>query len=221
MPLYVDPLGNNYGTIRISVFSYNNGDLLDSYDLFVLPYASIEQPIVPPAAFNVDGSVVYFPYETSAGISEVIACVTSAAPCMGANRKWTSSALPSRISQVYPFANNSRLAVVGPQKTFFLDAATGKVINPTKPVIPTGALVTRYIQVGAGTDLYLLNGSSQGGLPTEVVAVDTAEKGEVFRFEAASGSLMVGVDDDGQSWMRVNKQLVKPLSLTSYRQVHP
>ncbi len=51
--------------------------------------------------------------------------------------------------------------------------------------------------------------------------VDDPSKGELVRFETGESSLMVGVADDGQSWLRLGSKLVKPLTLQQYRQVRP
>jgi len=221
VPEFLLNLGDERAYINIEAIDYGNGNTLNSYTLFEMAFTGIERPFVPPAAFNADATQVYIPVESAPGSSFINACVsapsTATAWCTGTNRKWKSANVSSRIVALVPFANNSKLAAIGPQKTFFLDAATGAVLNGANPIVTTGALVTQWIQVGKARDLYLLNGASSGGSPLEIIAVDTPETGEVFRFQTGTGRVMAGTDDEGQVWMGVGKQLVKPLSLTQYR----
>jgi hypothetical protein len=55
-------------------------------------------------------------------------------------------------------------------------------------------------------------------MPQEIVAVDTAEQGELFRYEVSS-SLSCSVDDSGQLWMRLGNNLVQTLPLFQYRAI--
>lgn len=50
--------------------------------------------------------------------------------------------------------------------------------------------------------------------------MDSAEKGELFRYEVSS-SLSCSVDDSGRLWMRVGNNLVQALQLSEYRAVKP
>ena len=85
---------------------------------------------------------------------------------------------------------------------------------------PEGALYTTGVQPGQGRDFYFLNGSgAAGSLPVELVAVDAPENGELLRFSTNGSSLMAGVDESGQLWLRVGPNLVRPLPLIEYAEV--
>jgi hypothetical protein len=219
IPVFQPALGDPTGMLKTEVISFQTGlPVGPGFPLFVITGSGSQRPAVPPGILSPDGQIIYFPVETTPGSSYIIAC--SATPASGdcpANQKWKTENMSSRIVTLIPFAQGSRLAAIGPQKTFFLEAATGKILNKDNPVSATGNLVTRFLQVGNARDLYLLTGSPSGGYPVEVIAVDSAETGEAYRFQTGTGRVMVGVDSDGQAWLGIGKQLVKPLSLTQYR----
>jgi hypothetical protein len=113
--------------------------------------------------------------------------------------------------------------VIGAQKTYFLNEATGQVRNfEGLPVTAAGALFAHSVQPGNANDFYILNGPA-GGYPTEIVALDSPDWGELWRYELASGgelpqtALYLAVDEAGQAWVRSGGKQVKPFTLAQYR----
>ncbi|RKH12834.1 hypothetical protein D7X74_23025 [Corallococcus sp. CA047B] len=115
------------------------------------------------------------------------------------------------------------MAAIGLQRVWFLNADTGAIVNKDgKSVDASGTLQVVQVQLGRATspEFYLLNGSGPGELPLEIVAVDSGEKGELFRYEVSS-SLSCSVDNDNRLWMRTGNSLVQTLPLADYRKVRP
>lgn len=185
---------------------------------------------IPPAAFNTDGSLLYVALAGNNNLSEVLACSTAANGCEEESLRWKSPYLPGPVVALIPYANGGRVAAVAPQFTWFINSISGLVMNKNLTSLsPEGALVTLQVQPGAGAfpeAFYLLNGPPrQEGLPTpqplEIVGVDSAEKGELIRYQVTAGSLSSAVDYSGTLWLRINEKLVRPLSPAEYRQVRP
>ncbi|MCL2626824.1 MAG: hypothetical protein FWD46_08460 [Cystobacterineae bacterium] len=123
----------------------------------------------------------------------------------------------------------------------FLDTTQGRETLPLgKPLTVSGKLyVTEHIHgpQGSGDSLILLNSPffSPGdlfskwlfgenfGWPTEAIAIDSPEKGELWRFSyGGSGdqplnAIAVAIDEGGQMWMRRGAELVQLLPQTTYR----
>jgi hypothetical protein len=186
----------------------------------------------PPATFNADGTVLYLAIEGLNQLTQVYACAPLANNCDGANQRWVSPVLAGSIVATVPYANGGRLAVIAPQKMWFLDANTGAVINKggaDQPFTTQGALITLQVQPGGGPyphAFYILNGPAfQEGLPTpmpvEIVGTDTADKGVLYRYQISSGTLAAAVDATGTLWLRVGRKLARPLTPPEYRQVRP
>ncbi|MBJ6764026.1 hypothetical protein JGU66_24905 [Myxococcaceae bacterium JPH2] len=183
---------------------------------------------VPTVAFSPDGAVAYIGFVQANNQSKVMACITSQDGCAGTNQKWTRGTLPGTISALIPYAAGTRLAVISAQRVWFLDTASGTIKNKGGlSVDASGSLRILQVQTSRSTssEFYLLNGPARSAtgpatLPVEIVGVDSAELGEVFRYEVAS-SLAASVDDDGRLWIRVGNKLVQALKLSQYRQVHP
>jgi hypothetical protein len=187
-----------------------------------ISYGFLNSPPAIPTSYSADGSIIYFPYQTSTTASTVLACSTSQNNCSGAPaQKWQAS-FQNIVELALPFATGgSQIAALAPQSAWFLNATTGVLVNAGgNPIIPTGALVTTSVQPGLAKDIYLLNGNG-ASLPTEIVAVDDPSLGEVFRYDMPTGTLTAAVDEAGQPWLRLGPNLVKPLPLSQYRQVHP
>jgi hypothetical protein len=195
----------------------------------VLQVAS-ENPIpseAPPTVFSPDGSLVFIASPSSLG-STVLACPSQANDCASAP-VWKTT-LNAPIVAMVPYAAGTRLAAIASQKVWFLDASTGAITNKdSAPLSPEGGLVVLQVQSGAppaAQAFYLLNGPPpQDNLPTpqalEIVATDDPAKGELYRYQVNAGSLSVAMDDAGTLWMRVNGDLVRPLTPAEYRQVKP
>ncbi|RKI48555.1 hypothetical protein D7X55_36245 [Corallococcus sp. AB049A] len=178
----------------------------------------------PVTAFSADGSTLYVAYLLANNQSTIQACSTDLEGCEGAALKWRSDVFPVPMNFLMPFHAGSKLAAIGTQRVWFLDATNGLVTNKGgTSVDASGQLRIAQVQLGQPTtsEFYLLNAPNvNGALPVEIVAVDSSEKGEVFRYEVSS-SLSCSVDDGGRLWMRVGKNLVQTLPLSQYRKVRP
>ena len=196
-----------------------------------LSFSQMTLPRLPTAAFNADGTVLYVTLEGAAQLTQVFACGARANGCEGAAQRWSQvPVLDAAILALVPYANGGRMAAIGAQKTWFLDTSTGNVVNKGKqPISTQSALVTLQVQPGGGPypqSFYILNGPvPTAGLPTpipvEIVGLDSAENGSLYRYQINSGTLAAAVDDSGTLWLRVGRKLVRPLTVTQYRQVRP
>ncbi len=186
--------------------------------------------VTAPVAFNTDGSLLYVAIPRLNEQSELVACATRASGCEGTAQRWASAPLPGHVVALIPYANGSRIAAIAPQKTWFLEASTGAVVNKgQQPLLTEGGLVTLQVQPGSGPyphAFYLLNGPpAQEGLPApvpvEIVGTDSADRGLLFRYQITNGSMSAAVDSEGTLWLRVGPKLVRPLTPPEYRQVRP
>ncbi|GMU01942.1 hypothetical protein KH5H1_60620 [Corallococcus caeni] len=178
----------------------------------------------PPVSLSPDGGTVFLALSFANNQSRVQACSTEVPGCEGSALKWMSVTLPVPLNFLLPFSAGSKLAAIGTQRVWFLNTGNGLVANKGGvSVDASGQLRIRQVQLGLPTspEFYLLNGPDAAGtLPVEIVAVDSAEKGELFRYEVSS-SLSCSVDDSGRLWMRVGNNLVQALPLSDYRAVKP
>lgn len=229
----------NTGDVVVYSFDFDSGALVNGVGSSGPPIilhqtfsTQVNEPIMPLGTFNAGGSLLFMPVLSldSSNIvhSTVLACST-AGDCDGASlsRKWTSELFDGEVNQVVPFSAGNALVAFGPYHAWFLSAQTGVVTNLAHvDVAPTGGLKVLGVQPGVKSELYLLNGpviENKTTYPTEVVAVDRPETGEVYRFTFGSGlapstGITMGVDDTGQAWFRVGADLVKPLLIEEYRQ---
>ncbi len=223
VPMWVDNLGTQTAALWMQRLSYASGGSVGAVELKSFQYGVGDIPNIPPVAFSADASIAYFALKTHPTASTVFACATNAAQagCTGSDLKWQKGPLPGHVLLTVPYFGRSIVAAVAPQHTWFLSAANGDVLNKGgEPIQPEGALVTMGVQPGHGKDFYILSGSGQPGtLPTEIIAVDAPEFGQLFRYSLHGGNLMAGVDDSGQLWMRVNTELVRTLPLAEYQLV--
>jgi len=207
-------------SLNVEKFDYTNpAGATTKYQLALLPPYDPVHPSYPVVAFHPDGSTLYYGVALSNGQAQVLACSTQGPGCSGATLRWTSPSFAESPLLLLPYASGARLAVVTAHHVYFIRTDTGLAANPNA-INPTGALVANGVQPGNGNDIYLLFGQSQTGLPLEIVGLDSAESGEVFRYGLLAGSVTVAIADDGQPWLRVGPKLVRPLPLSTYRQVH-
>lgn len=218
-----EPIGNpNVGEVVVDRFDYRNGNRLAQYVMRQIAFGLGNSAPRPIARLNANGSVVYFPLQVTSVTSQVVACATRTPGCSNlpgsdgqpAGLLWESEVLPAPLLIAHPYASDSRLAAIGATAAWFLNAQTGAVVRSSQPLRPAGALVFLAFQEGRAKDFYLLSGSSR---PTELIALENAEGGELIRFGLANGSLSVAVGDDGHPWFRVNNDLLKPHRLVEYR----
>ncbi|MDY7229453.1 hypothetical protein [Hyalangium rubrum] len=231
-----DNTPGNDTAIVVSLVDYgdqnpNTGGLeTQTYLMTRLTAAELAADIVPPATFNADGSLLYLALPGANNLTQVIACATQGNGCEGTAQRWASQYLPGQVVATVPFANGSRLAAIAPQKVWILNASNGAIMNKDQaPLSPEGALLILQVQPGAGNfpqAFYLLAGPiPQDGLPApqplEIIGTDTAEKGELFRYQVNAGSIASAVDSAGALWLRIGANLVRPLTPSEYRQVRP
>lgn len=212
------PVGATSGTVTVQRLDYvHGGRVAGQYDIKVVPYGFGDAPPRPPVTFSADGSIIYVPNQLAVGQTEVLACSTAGNDCTGPTFKWRSGTLSGDVLLLLPYASGSRVAAVTPQHVYFLRANDGVTVSS---VDPDGALVANGVQPGLGRDFFALFGDNKAGAPAlEIVGLDSAENGELFRYQLLGGSLTAAVADDGQLWMRIGNNLVKPMPLPEYRLV--
>ncbi|WP_309888700.1 hypothetical protein [Archangium sp.] len=230
----VVPLGIGFGEsstsgqIQVRTLDYATGQWLGEPSV-VDTLSNINPGAVPPVAFNASGTQLFITVQTGTGANLKACAISGGTPgCDGANLKWrTATPLQGSMVALVPYANGSRVAAVAAYHTWFLDAATGQVVNKGGlSISPTGALVPRQVLVGAASVFYLFNSALPQAqvpvpAPVEIVATDLAERGELFRYVIPGSSLSGSTDDAGTLWLRVGRKLVRPLTAEQYRQVRP
>jgi hypothetical protein len=217
------------GAVIMSTVDYGTGNKTSTFLVKQVPTPDVAS-VRPPVSFNADGSLLYIAVEGANQLTTVFACATLGNECIQASERWVSPVIPGRILALVPYANGGRLAVISARATWVLDSSTGVVINKNQqPLTSEGALITLQVQPGGGPyphSFYLLNGPvPTEGLPTpmpvEIVATDTADKGELYRYQVNASSMAAAVDSTGTLWLRVGRRLVRPLTPPEYRQVRP
>ncbi|HZN96093.1 MAG TPA: hypothetical protein VFB81_25430, partial [Myxococcales bacterium] len=131
-----------------------------------------------------------------------------------------SAPIPGIIAVAYPYAKYSRIAAVTSTATYFINADTGQTVgSPTNGVVTAGGqMVTLAFQLGAGREFFQLNGPNlYGAEPQEIVGMESAEAGELYRYAMPSGGLTAAVDDAGEVWFRLATRIVRPYPLNEYR----
>ncbi|ATB40586.1 hypothetical protein CYFUS_006037 [Cystobacter fuscus] len=219
--------------LRVVVLDYAttdpNGKQLAQYEIDEL------NPIQAAwTAFNDTGTVMYLGTQQQ-GSATVRACALGQTkPCQSTypqSRLWISDPIPGALAALIPYANNNRLAVITSNRFWFMDVkrnspTESRIINKDQQALtPTGALVGRFAQPGKDDAFFMFNsapGTSDvpNPYPVEIVATDAAEQGLLYRYQIPGGlSLYGALDDAGTLWMRAGRKLVKPYSLTEYRQL--
>jgi hypothetical protein len=224
--------GAQKGDVDAFQLSYSTGALTASHVITTLTFANmIDTPVTPMGAFNADGTILYLPLsttDTSGNVSSVIfACATNADGCQNNSRRWASQTFSGALTTVAPYGSGGYIVAAGPTQVQFLTGSSGATASHSgAPITPTGSNLVLGIQPGTSTELYVLNGPTPPATgmsyPTEVVAIDKPEDGELYRFDFGAGGTPAGgiamaVDDNGQAWFRVGRMLVKPQTLQSYR----
>lgn len=212
----------NVGLMYVERYNYVNGVRAAQHSLVQTTFASFSTA-APPAQLNASGSIVYFPGQNPNGSSQVYACATTVDDCSFATapaRKWQSAPISDVIAVAWPYARYSRVAAITGRATTFINADTGATVgSPTNGVIAAGGqMVTLAFQPGSGREFYQLNGPNLGGAePQEVVAMESAEAGELYRYAMTSGGLTAALDDAGEVWFRMGTKIVRPYPLDQYR----
>lgn len=230
-------MGEGKGSIVVIVYNYDTAQLLNDPPPAILSFefgTPINRPIPPTAAFKEDGTVLFAPLltvdrQTGDFNTTVLACPSTTAGCMVGVRRWQSPTFLGELTTIVPFSRGNFLAAVGPSAAYLLGSNDGQVKNlgGTEPLRPTGSLVIQGLVTGKGNDLYLLNGAraqvNQLTFPVEIIATDHPSSGELWKLAIQGGthpadSLTLAIDDNGQAWMRVGVDQVRPLGLMQYRE---
>lgn len=223
LPMYNVLFDTAEGEVSLHTLDYRTGPV-NEQPVGAYSIVQVYADGTPPAAsISANGQEFTLAFGTADGRTIVISCPTNGTICEGPNRRWQSEPIQGRVALLLPYAGTSRLAAIAYQHVWFLNPTNGAVLNKNGAAIsPNGAFSVLQVQQGAnnGHDFYLLNGTPGMSVPqpTEIVAVDRAENGELFRYQLPGGNLTAAVDDDGRLWMRMNLKLVKALPLYEYRQ---
>ncbi len=227
-------LGTYSGSMMVQKFRYDTGAFISERTFAAIEYGELNTPVLPPATVSTDGKFAFFAFQTNGmrSISNVIACAVDAAPTAGCGpaggAKWISPDFPEVIQVAVPFANDTLVAAIGADAVYFLSAATGQIVNVFgRAVKPGENLTVKTVTPGMGNDFYVMSGPDFANVPsypTEIIAVDSPEKGEIWRAQLEGGdtptnALYVAVDEGGNAWLRVGAKQVKPLTLNQYRMV--
>lgn len=190
----------------------------------VLTDATDTVPFTAWPDFNVtvsdDGAQVYVPRLVDDDHAALRACPVVANGCTSSSM-WETTVFEQWPLVILPYANGSRLAAVSQRRAAFFNAnAQGAVFG--QQLFPQGAAQFFTQAVPSKSEAFFLMSASlnaQGAfnLPAEIIAIDSAQQGELFRYQAPAGSVAMSYDDSGHPWMRVGPTLVKPFPLADYR----
>lgn len=226
LPMFSTSAGEAEGAVSIHTVNFKNGPDSNGNPVSRPVVKYVYADGTPPAAsISADGQTLFLAFGAAGDRTFLVSCPTNGTICeLNAGQRWQSEALQGRVVLLLPYAGTSRLAAVAHQHVWFINPSTGAVLNKGGTAVsPSGAYNILQVQQGFGSreDFYLLNGSSGSLTTAELVAVDRAESGEVFRYQVPGGDITAAVDTSGQLWMRVNQKLVKALPLSDYRQALP
>ncbi|MFY0521821.1 hypothetical protein ACN28I_00910 [Archangium gephyra] len=220
IPLYDDRLETH---LYVGIVNANGTGFV-RYEIDRFP---LEQ--YPPVAFDPTGTVVYVATQGPTSANVRACAIGSTKLCVASgSRLWISEPLPGYMAALVPYNNGTRLAAIGSNRFWFLEARDGQsnegqAVNKDQlPLTPNGALVARFAQQGPGSAFYMFTsavGTTEKPYPypVEIVATDAAEKGELFRYQVPGGSLYGALDDSEALWLRVGPKLVKPFAPEQYR----
>jgi hypothetical protein len=224
-------IGNFVGNTVVLKYSILNGMLLNGSPnppvIKRQTFGLINKPFDPQGSFNADGTLLYLPFLSEAnGIvkSTVLACPTSLTGCENATLD-INRTFDGVIQLVIPFAGG--VAALGPYQAWFL-TNKGAIRNlGEQPLRPSGSLIFNGAQPGKGSDFYLFaaprdTAGDPSPYPTELIATDRPENGELWRVQYGTGesdltSFLFALDDNGQPWIRMGTNQVKPLTNAQYR----
>lgn len=224
-------MGTSVGEVVAYKLNYLDGSQLASAVLLHQTFGVGNEPIPVTGVIEQTGQIFYMPLlqrDTTTGFikTQVAACPINVAPgviaCEAASKRWYSPLFDGALNTVVPFAGSNYLAAAGPFATYFLATADGSVKNNgAQPLRPEGSLQVQGLISGPTTDFYLLDGPA-GQWPTEIVATDKPENGELWRVQFGTGEsptagLFMAIDDGGNLWLRVGANQVKLLSNLEYR----
>lgn len=227
-------IGTKLGDIVAFKINLDNGSLLNGNPgppvLVRQSFAEINQPITPFGTFTSSGSVFVTPLlavDTGGNVTTtILGCATGTSGCMNTARAFTSQTFPGVVNLVVPFSGPNYLAAAGPFQLWFLSSSNGTVTNlGGQPLRPSGSLQFIGLQPGLNKEFYALAGPNTAvSYPTEIVATDAPESGELWRLGFGSGEsptagMYMAVDAAGQPWIRVGPDQVKPLPNDQYRMV--
>lgn len=223
--------GTNVGEVVAYKLNYFNGAQIASAVLLHQSFGAGVDPIPVAGTIEQTGQLFYMPLlqrdvATGNVKTVVAACPLNVGPgviaCEAATKRWYSRLFDGVLSTVVPFSGSNYLAAAGPYATYFLSTADGTVKNAGEvPLRPEGSMQVQSLISGPATDFYLLDGPP-GQWPTEIVATDKPENGELWRVQFGTGEsptagLYLAIDDGGNVWLRVGANQVKMLGNLEYR----
>lgn len=217
--VYDSPGEFSYDVLMIEEYDLARGTLIDAIEIYRFPRGAA----VPLPILSEDATTLFVAEPTGMGITNVYACATNLAGCSGAALKWQAVPVPGEAQKIETYAGDARLLVVTSAGTFTFDARSGDATNfGALPIDPVGNLATLSVVPTDTSAFFLLNGpapTQQNPYPgaLELLAVDDAGRGEVFRLQIASHSLAADVDEAGALWIRVGPRLVQAHPLGLYR----
>jgi hypothetical protein len=215
------------GDIVALGYDLATGALVDGSPPIVLrqQFAALDTPLAPEGAFNADGSLLYLPLLSVDGVGRVhttlVACVTVAAGCQGAARRWTGVTSDGVVSLLVPFAADTLVAAVGPYQTWFLTPGPGRwrtwARSPSAPPATSRWWASSPAGPGSSTSSTVPARQPHGGGGGGRARARRAVPLRLWQRRVPVAGLTIGVDEVGQAWFRVGLDQVKPLPLSEYR----
>ncbi|MFL5357162.1 hypothetical protein [Archangium sp.] len=226
VPVWTQPQESDV-LVKVGVLKYADGTPVGEPDEIELTND------IPLVAFDDTGTVLYLSIQGPTAANVKACAIGKASRCQPETDTllWITEDLQGNMSALVPYANGTRLAALTTNRFWFLDVKSGLTsgrapINKDHlPLIPTGSLVTRFVQPGLGNSsiFYMFNSAARTDsnplpYPVELVATDGAEKGELYRYQVPGGSVYGALDDAGVLWLRIGPRLVKPFAPSWYRE---
>ena len=116
----------------------------------------------PPVAFDPTGTVLYMATQGPTSANVKACAIGSTGLCVASgSRLWISDPLPGYMAALVPYNNGARLAAIGSNRFWFLEArdgqsTEGQIMNKDQlPLTANGALVARFAQPGPGSAFYM------------------------------------------------------------------
>lgn len=230
---YVVPLVGTLGTasttfVKVSVLNYDTGAANQTYDIEQIPTTQQIQ-----VAFDSTGTVLYLGTQGDSAANVRACSIGKTSLCRPGTDAWlwTTGDLQGTMTALVPYNNGTLLAAISKSRIWMLDVKNAKpgsvplVNKDQQPFATSGSLVSRFVQPGPGTSgaFYMFNSTAPTTsnllpYPVELVATDSAEKGELYRYQVTGGSVFGALDASGTLWLRIGPRLVKPYAPAWYRE---
>ncbi|MFN0062531.1 MAG: hypothetical protein ACKVPX_08425 [Myxococcaceae bacterium] len=219
VPGATDDMSNSRLLVLTMELDVSTGQRLNFGVQGSIPKGPGDNPQPPPMTVSADGLRVFLRDLNPPGPFGQTSLVRAFETLADEVQVWQSDDFAAVIDHVTPFANGTRLAAVAANRTWFLDANTGNVLNPTTPATASGGSLTLYEIPGPNSELYMLsvpNGGVVGTPATELIAVQSAETGVFLQYKAGADTTWIAWDDGGQLWLRSGADVARPLTTSQY-----